>query len=55
MSKYNNELLTKTLSFSITHAKHISPAGPSESKDIHLKSMQKSAAYMHCFNPKTHQ
>jgi hypothetical protein len=55
MSKYNNEFLTKTMSFSITHTKHMSLAGPTDANGLHLKSIQKSAAYMHCFNPMTHQ
>jgi hypothetical protein len=46
--------LSKQLSFSITHAKHVTDTHKVGSFSGQYKHFQKTATYVHCFNPKTH-
>lgn len=56
IKNYNsNELsLSKNISFGITHAKNLTDTHKSGSIQGRFKSFQKTAAYVHCFNTKTH-
>ena len=46
--------ITKTVSFGITHAKHVSEINHEHELNTQLKKIEKTATTVHCFNPKTY-
>lgn len=53
-SKNSINFMTKTVSFGITHAKHISEISNEIPIDANLRKIQKTATMVHCFNPQSH-